>query len=555
MITVDERHILYVDQAEEERSAMRRILEGAGFQMLEAASGAEALRQLHPAPSDGLSNGLSNGRRPEIVAAILAVQLPDTRGSDLCRRIKTNPATSSLPVLQISAGLADLSLRVTGSSGGADAYVAQPAHPEELPGLVEALIRSRDAEKTLRFQAEVSAQLTASIDYQQTLQTIERAFVPHFADGCSIFLRPHRIPATGTRAGEPQSAGTTWRIRSENSSRRQSRDGEPQDTLLACKLAPVPAHLAAEALAVAEKGESNLVGQAAIVVPLKVGRRRMGALVFELHGTRRRYTASDLVLAEDLADRSALALQNAILYTAQQNAQAALVQSEKLAAAGRLSAAMAHEINNPLESLVNLIYLIDTAPDISATVKAYTQEALSELSRLTHIARQSLGFYQELTGATSFDLNESVDDTLAIYRKRFAAKKICIERDFGEDVLLKAVKGEIRQVISNLLVNALEAMPEDGTLRLETGAADEDHIVLRVIDNGSGIAAETIDRVFDPFFTTRNGTGTGLGLWVSDNIVAKHGGTIEVSSNTEAPNQGTKFEVTLPRTPAAVRVQ
>jgi signal transduction histidine kinase len=279
----------------------------------------------------------------------------------------------------------------------------------------------------------------------------------------------------------------------------------------------------------------------------------MGALIFELHGTRRRYTPSDVVLAEDLADRSALALQNSILYTAQQNAQAALVQSEKLAAAGRLSAAIAHEINNPLESITNLIDLIDTSPDITPTLKSYTQEALSELSRLTHIARQSLGFYRELTGAVAFDLNESVDDTLAIYRKRFAAKKICIERDFGEDMTLEAVKGEIRQVISNLLVNALEAMPVEGILRLETDAPDEDHIVLRIIDNGSGIAAETIDRIFDPFFTTREGTGTGLGLWVSDNIVVKHGGSIEVSSNTEAPNRGTKFEVTLPRTPATVR--
>lgn len=542
MIIVNERHILYVDDTEEQRYAMRRILEGAGFHVLEAGSGAEALRQLYPATTDG--------PRPEILAAILDVRLPDISGYDLCRSIKGNPATSSMPILQISASFADPSLRAAGLSGGADAYVAQPVHPAELLGLVEALIRSRDSEKTLRFQAEVSAQLTASIDYQQTLRTIERGFVPYFADACSVFLRPNRVPASGTREGESQSTGETWRTRSVNSSRRQGRDGDAQEDLLACKLNAVPEHLCADAARVAELGESCMIGHSAILVPLKVGRRRMGALIFELHGTRRRYTPSDIVLAEDLADRSALALQNAILYTAQQNAQAALVQSEKLAAAGRLSAAIAHEINNPLESITNLIYLIDTNPDITPTLKGYTQEALSELSRLTHIARQSLGFYRELTGASGFDLNESVDETLTIYRKRFAAKKIYIERDFGTDMSLKAVKGEIRQVISNLLVNALEAMPVEGTLRLETAAPDADHIVLRVIDNGSGIAAVTIDRIFDPFFTTREGTGTGLGLWVSDNIVAKHGGSIDVSSNTEAPNRGTKFEVTLPRTPA-----
>jgi two-component system NtrC family sensor kinase len=544
MIIVNERHILYVDDTEEQRYAMRRILEGAGFHVLEAGSGAEAMRQLYPATTDG--------PRPEILAAILDVKLPDISGYDLCRSIKGNPATSSMPILQISASFADPSLRAAGLSGGADAYVAQPVHPAELLGLVEALIRSRDSEKTLRFQADVSAQLTASIDYQQTLRTIERGFVPYFADACSVFLRPNRAPAADTREGESLRDGEIWHTRSANTARR-GRDNDAQEDLLACELNAVPEHLCADAVRVAELGESRMIGHSAIVVPLKVGRRRMGALVFELKGTRRRYTTSDIVLAEDLADRSALALQNAILYTAQQNAQAALVQSEKLAAAGRLSAAIAHEINNPLESITNLIYLIDTSPDVTPTLKGYTQEALSELSRLTHIARQSLGFYRELTGASAFDLNESVDDTLTIYRKRFAAKKICIERAFGTGMLLKAVKGEIRQVISNLLVNALEAMPVQGTLRLETAAPDAEHIVLRVIDNGSGIAEETIDRIFDPFFTTREGTGTGLGLWVSDNIVAKHGGSIEVSSNTEEPNRGTKFEVRLPRTPEAIR--
>jgi signal transduction histidine kinase len=180
-------------------------------------------------------------------------------------------------------------------------------------------------------------------------------------------------------------------------------------------------------------------------------------------------------------------------------------------------------------------------------VKAYTQEALSELSRLTHIARQTLGFYRELTGPADFDLNESVDDTLAVYRQRFGAKRIRIERDFCDGISLRAVKGEIRQVISNLLVNALEAMPVAGTLRLETAALDEKHIVLRVIDNGSGISREALPRVFDAFFTTRVGTGTGLGLWVSENIVRKHGGRIEVTTSTEPGQQGTMFEVTLPR--------
>lgn len=526
MIDSRDRHVLYVDDTEEQRYAMRRILEGAGFHVIEAGSGAEALRALYPADTAGEEQEV-------LLAAILDVKLPDMSGYDLCRRIKGDAKTAGMPVLQISASFADPMLRAAGLSGGADAYVAQPVHPAELLALVEALIRSRDSEKTLRFQARVSAQLTASIDYQETLKTIERAFVPHFADACYVCLRPKQAALSEIEAETNGAAGNT---------RRQ--DGWQKEQLPECDVAALPEHLVAAAQE-AGTGKAVSVGSSAIAIPLEVGRRRLGALVFELAGDGRRYTASDVALAEDLGNRSALALQNALLYTAQQTAQAALVQSEKLAAAGRLSAAMAHEINNPLESITNLIYLLDTSEEITPTLKGYTQEALSELARLTHIARQSLGFYRELTGPVEFDLNQSIDDTLAIYWKRFDAKKIRIERGFAKSVSLKAVKGEIRQVISNLLVNALEAMPVEGALRLET-ACVTGGVVMRVIDNGSGIAPEMLGRIFDPFFTTRTGTGTGLGLWVSDNIVTKHGGTIEVTSSVEAGNHGTTFEVTLP---------
>ena len=266
------------------------------------------------------------------------------------------------------------------------------------------------------------------------------------------------------------------------------------------------------------------------------------------------------MLALDLADRAALALQNATLYSAQRAAQEALVKSEKLAAAGRLSAAIAHEINNPLESITNLMYLIDTSEDISPTIKGYVQEALSELSRLTHIARQSLGFYRELTSAQSFDLNESVEDTLNIYLKRFQAKHVEVERAYAPGLLeLVGVKGEIRQVISNLLVNAYDASPEHGRLRIETelftsdvdGLSSLSKVAFRIRDEGPGIPAELLGRIFEPFFTTKQGTGTGLGLWVTDTIVTKHGGTIEVISHTGDGSHGTTFEVILPTTPPA----
>ncbi len=499
MIQTRERQILYVDDTEEQRYAMRRILEGAGFRVLEAGTGREGLDLLHPG----------------ILAVVLDVKLPDMSGYDVCRQIKANPETAAIPVLQISASFADPVLRAAGLSGGADAYVAQPVHPAELLALVNALIRSHDSEKTLRFQAEISRQLSGSLDYHETLANIERVFVPRFADRCLAVLLA---------------------------------DAHAQ--VQAYQSADMPDHYADLANQVAHSGFTSQVQGSALVVPLEVGRKRVGALVFALEGTDRSYAPSNVALAEDLAGRAALALQNASLYSAQRTTQHALIESEKLAAAGRLSAAIAHEINNPLESIINLLYLIDTSDETPPTIKGYVQEALSELSRLTHIARQSLGFYRELTGPATFDLNESVENTLEIYLKRFEGKHVTVVRRYHPGALeLHAVKGEIRQVISNLLVNAYDALSAGGTLTVCTTRRD-DHVLFCIGDNGSGIQPTVLARIFEPFFTTKDGTGTGLGLWVSDTIVTKHGGTIEVTSSTEGQTHGTVFEITLPVTPS-----
>jgi two-component system, NtrC family, sensor kinase len=165
---------------------------------------------------------------------------------------------------------------------------------------------------------------------------------------------------------------------------------------------------------------------------------------------------------------------------------------------------------------------------------------------LTHIARKSLGFYRELTGPATFDLNESVEETLNIYLKRFEAKHIGVERNYTQGLMLFAIKGEIRQVISNLLVNAYDVLPEYGMLRVET-AGSGDQVCFRVADNGQGIPEDILPRIFEPFYTTKEDTGNGLGLWVSDTIVQKHGGRIEVESATEEKHRGTTFTVTLPR--------
>ncbi len=146
-------------------------------------------------------------------------------------------------------------------------------------------------------------------------------------------------------------------------------------------------------------------------------------------------------------------------------------------------------------------------------------------------------------------MNESVENTLEIYLKRFDGKHITVERRYHPGTLeLNAVKGEIRQVISNLLVNAYDALGKGGTLKISTGQRN-DYVLFCIGDNGTGIQPDVLARVFEPLFTTKDGTGTGHGLWVSDTMITKHGGTIEVTSSTEGVARGTVFEVSLPTTP------
>lgn len=507
MVLERDRRILYVGSTEERRHSIRTLLEGANFTVLEAGSAAEAFNELYPLVKKEL--------HPEILAILLDAMLPDMSAHDVSRRIKATSSTAGIPIVQI-ATTSESHEQLVRFPGGADAYVADPVQPAELLSLIEALIRSREVEKTLRFQAAATARLTSSLEYDRTLNTIESVFSPYFADNCFVCLRSPGI--------------------------EQNEANVP----VICVNDRLPFELRDLAAQVCSTGQSRFVNSSTIIVPLEVGRRRLGSLVFTLDGDRRSYTRGAMALAEDLADRAALALQNADLLTGQRAAQTALVQSEKLATAGRLSAAIAHEINNPLEAITNLIFLIATSDEITPTIKGYAEEALSELSRLTHIARQSLGFYRELTGPATFDLNEGIEDTLNIYLKRFEAKHIRIDREYTGGLTLSAVKGEIRQVISNLLVNAYDALPEYGTLCIETRGSPTE-VCFRVSDDGTGIPDKVLPRIFEPFYTTKEDTGTGLGLWVTDSIVQKHGGRIEVGSRTEGQSRGTSFTVTLPR--------
>jgi PAS domain S-box-containing protein len=226
--------------------------------------------------------------------------------------------------------------------------------------------------------------------------------------------------------------------------------------------------------------------------------------------------------------------------------EATLRQSEKLAATGRLAATIAHEINNPLEAVTNLIYLCKTDPAVPAEARQLLETADTELVRVGHIAQQTLGFYRDTTRPVPINLNQLLQGIVSLFSRKLQYKRLNAVLDLQPNLAIHGLMGEIRQVFSNLVVNAIDASSSADILiraRHTPGG-----VTVLIADHGSGIPAAIRSRLFSPFFTTKQSVGTGLGLWVTRGIVEKQGGRIAYRSRTAAPS-GTVFRVFLPSAP------
>ena len=225
----------------------------------------------------------------------------------------------------------------------------------------------------------------------------------------------------------------------------------------------------------------------------------------------------------------------------------ALLQAEKIAATGRMAATIAHEINNPLEAVMNLMYLLRPMIADPAGI-SYFQSVETELGRVSHIAKQTLGYYREHAAATSASIGEIVLHAITIYEPRCKASGIEIKKAINSSRKIMLRRGEMMQVVSNLIMNAIYAMPAGGILSIsvEDAAESPDGIVLTVQDNGVGIAESDLPRVFEAFFTTHSTVGTGIGLFVAKQFVEGHGGQIEIESRQDWEDHGTTVRISLP---------
>ena len=227
--------------------------------------------------------------------------------------------------------------------------------------------------------------------------------------------------------------------------------------------------------------------------------------------------------------------------------EASLRQSEKLAATGRLAATIAHEINNPLEAVTNLIYLCKTDPTVPPAIQHLLDTADEELARVAQIAQQTLGFYRDTTRPGEIDLSAMLHGIVDLFSRKLRFKRLACRTHIEPGLRLYGLQGEIRQVFSNLFVNAIDAS-EDTELTIRACGRivqGRSGISCLIADRGTGVQPAVRERLFSPFITSKHSLGTGLGLWVTRGIVEKHGGTIAYRTRTQAPT-GTVFRVFLP---------
>ncbi len=238
----------------------------------------------------------------------------------------------------------------------------------------------------------------------------------------------------------------------------------------------------------------------------------------------------------------------------QKKSESALIQNEKLAAVGRLAASISHEINNPLESVTNLLYLARLSPALPDEVRGYLNTADHELARVSQIVSHTLRFHRQSTRPRSLTAEALLEPSLGLYAGRLAnaGVELLVQHGLGDPVT--CYEGEIRQVLNNLISNAIEAMKTGGRLIVRSGRArlwknGSLGVRITVADIGHGMAAEVQSRLFEAFYTTKGENGTGLGLWISRGIVEKHFGSLQMRSSVRPGRSGSVFRMFLPTDP------
>ncbi len=534
--------VLVVEDDAEMVELMQNMLSLVRCDVHVAHSGEEALDLLHQEAATGR----------EIDLVLLDIMVPGMDGYEVVARVKADPVLRDTAIIMTTA-LNSVSDKTLGLGLGADDYLTKPFDPQELLARIDAVMRIRRSEqaahrrsKELSVLIETNRVVTSSLELDEVLEATIQGIreILHVEAGSLVIMDEEAGCLVFRKTFSPEQGWISGRT-------IQSGEGivgyvvESGDSKLVNDVERDP-HFSAEV-----DEEPGLTSNAILCVPLKIRDRVLGAIevINKLNGV---FTDRDMELLQAMAASVAVAVDNANVYSELadfagelERSQAQLVQAEKMAAIGRLTASVAHEINNPLQAIHNSLHLgMHDRLDGEKRLE-YLGMAQTEVQRLIEIVQRMLDFYRPSRGGVvPTNVNDVVENVLALAQKRLQHSDIRIHMNLDPNLpLVPMVSDQIIQVGLNVVINAVDAMPSGGDLRLETMLSDDgEWVLVRFHDTGPGMLPEEIANLFEPFYTTKS-DGTGLGLAISYGIIERHGGEIQVTSQV---GEGATFVVKLP---------
>jgi PAS domain S-box-containing protein len=487
------KRVLVADDNADMRQYVTRLLKEQ-FEVEAVANGKEAMTSIRR-------------QRPDLLVS--DVMMPGVDGLALLTAIRANPESASLPVILLSARAGEES-EIEGLHAGADDYLVKPFSARELIARAASVLKIADvraaSEQALRAErtrlADLFQQAPAFFAVLRGPEHVFEMTNPLYHD-----LIGHRdVIGKSVREAVPEAEAQGFFALLD----RVYQTGEPfigHGRRM---------HLARAAGQPLDERYLDFIYQ-----PMREPDGSISGII---------------LLGVDVTDRK--------------RAEQALIQAEKLAAVGRLASSIAHEINNPLESVTNLLYLMETALDEEVRLQ-YLAQAQAELARASKVATLTLRFHRQSTKARDTSLPEVLEGVQVLIEPRLKNAGIRVERQYGTRRQITAYEADLRQVFANLVTNAIDASERGGRLILRVRDAvnwktGEPGIRVSIADTGVGMSEMTRRRIFDPFFTTKGMTGTGLGLWVTAGILQNHKATVRVCSSQNPKRRGTVFSIFFP---------